>query len=1439
MRDYTYPWKRFWFPVGAQVHLDSDGFLLDPDSGLGFYLNRNLTTLDRLTTQRCLILLGEGGMGKSWEMDESVGQASADMTGPHPPIYLQLERYSELQLDKKLFENAAIRNWEGGSGNLHLYLDSFDECRLNVRRAVERFLEWLRPDTAGRLSLRIACRPAEWPDTLDRHLRELYGTGFSTHLLAPLRRRDVLQAAETRGIPGERFLEQIQERGLAALAIKPGTLEFLLDLFGPSEGFPPDMDQWELYYRGCLRLCEEPSRSRKDAGYLGSLEPSERLEIAARIAAITLFSDRPAVRTDASVALPLQPGQVSAVELADTPSRVRRGEKEITAAAVCETTKFPLFSGWGEGLALWAQWPHAEFLAAYYVWRQNVPADKLRALLLHPAQEASGATIPQLRGTAAWLSVKYPELFEHLLQFEPEALLASDAVIASPERRSRLALRLLDLCEQGNVPAYLVHHPSCLGDLNHPGLADQLRPYLADRTRPRLAREVAIELARACGKVELAQTLADVALDDAEELNIRATAASAVVDIGDLPARKRLLPLLTDSPDDPEGRLKMNALRTVWPDVISLDALLPSLEYPDGSYPERVGEFLVSVFARSVRPEDLPRVLLWLRTVHRESGYGHYLILLGDRLLESAAERFPAADVLDAAARLAARRIGHGRGLPGRRARLDRDEESIPDVPRRLLVERIVEIADEEDLDIGSLTITNPPVLGKADLGWMLERLERSELAEVRKRWALLVKLRYDPQHQNQLSRVAEQFPEVKEILEPLLSETPAPAAAAPEPASTDQPPAQESPAVGVRVASLLDRCEQGEFGVWIDITRELAGGYQTAAYLKVDLTQSPSWNDLEGSLQQRALGAAAQYLQRQDPDQLVWSPSGVPAGAIAAVKALRLLLDAEPPRAEIDQSEIWTRWTPTLVTFPSVVLGDDHAEIQALRREAYQRVPQVWIDAFWSRLVEEDGVGWRVSVDVPDHFWDDLLSAELRRRLEEEVLGPHNSGLLLRKLVEHGDAPAQRYGEDLVARWAAGGDAERDRAVASAAGLLLAAEGGSWSVLRPLFSSDPEFGRAVVRKVLDYAGFAREALFGQLGPEGQAELYLWLRSEFRDSASTDSGNHAQPGPESEAERMLEARVGDCERALLKRLGDTPLWAAVSALEKIRQSYPEEWEVLQALGKSQEAARRGTWERLAPRQLLDYIQDERKRIVRTGEELLEVLIASLERLERRLAREETPAVIELWNEVSLTPRFVRGVLGRLVAEAREGSVLKQPCEAALAALPENPGRERLLYVSYTPKDENRLSDYVKRHLQSELVDQGIVVNREAEVERGAETDIKVDLVPMDQDAPATERLTAVVEVKGSWNRELYTALDSQLVDRYLVRTGTRFGVYLVGWFNCDAWDPSDYRKADAPRESMEAAEQRLDAQAQAASQDARLVRVFVMDCGYRTSQPRS
>jgi predicted NACHT family NTPase len=252
----------------------------------------------------CLGLLGEPGIGKTHTMQaqrSGINQKAAEEGGR--TLWLDLGSYlSEDRLIRDLFAGEAFIAWTQGGYRLHIFLDSLDECLLRIDTVAallgSEFEKY--SDAVQCLSLRIACRTAPWPTTLEETLRSLWGKDFvEVYELAPLRRRDVVEAAQAKGVDADAFLREVDHKAVAPLAMKPVTLGFLLNIYQKNGGFPST--QTELYRQGCRVLCEETNASRRDARLTGTLTAEQRMAVAARVAAVTVFANRYAVWTSPDV----------------------------------------------------------------------------------------------------------------------------------------------------------------------------------------------------------------------------------------------------------------------------------------------------------------------------------------------------------------------------------------------------------------------------------------------------------------------------------------------------------------------------------------------------------------------------------------------------------------------------------------------------------------------------------------------------------------------------------------------------------------------------------------------------------------------------------------------------------------------------------------------------------------------------------------------------------------------------------------------------------------------------------------------------------------------------------------------------------------------------------------------------------------------------------
>lgn len=223
--------------------------------------------------------------------------------------------------------------------------------------------------------------------------------------------------------------------------------------------------------------------------------------------------------------------------------------------------------------------------------------------------------------------------------------------------------------------------------------------------------------------------------------------------------------------------------------------------------------------------------------------------------------------------------------------------------------------------------------------------------------------------------------------------------------------------------------------------------------------------------------------------------------------------------------------------------------------------------------------------------------------------------------------------------------------------------------------------------------------------------------------------------------------------------------------------------------EAEQAALRSAWTPLPePRAVLDVVADAERRVLRTEDQLLDLIVESLGRLQRHLTIDG--AVADLWSEW------------------KEGH------------------EER-----YRPKPEVSVSDYVKRFLDRDLVEYTVVNNREVEIRPRNEIDILVEYADRTGRA-RPRRLAVVIEVKGSWHDDLLTAMETQLAGRYLADYQTDRGLYLVGWFKCARWDPTRPEGDKPVGHTVVSLHEELRNQASRLSGERRRIEAVVLDAAW-------
>jgi hypothetical protein len=211
----VYDWERFWVGPAGMPDLSDGGFLADPaNTPLQAHPGRPLG-LAELRKYRALGLLGEPGIGKSTVLEIEAARTSRQSDGNVASLHVDLRAYSsEGLLYQRVFGSEEFIGWTRGGSQLVLFLDSLDEALLRIDSIANLLTSELPRYPASRLWVRIACRTAVWPSgTLEPALRQIWGEdNVGVFELAPLRRLDVIAAAEVEGVEPRAFIEQLYSR---------------------------------------------------------------------------------------------------------------------------------------------------------------------------------------------------------------------------------------------------------------------------------------------------------------------------------------------------------------------------------------------------------------------------------------------------------------------------------------------------------------------------------------------------------------------------------------------------------------------------------------------------------------------------------------------------------------------------------------------------------------------------------------------------------------------------------------------------------------------------------------------------------------------------------------------------------------------------------------------------------------------------------------------------------------------------------------------------------------------------------------------------------------------------------------------------------------------------------------------------------------------------
>jgi hypothetical protein len=1109
--DLDHNWPRYVLPAGATLSL-TDGFLPDPEGRYERYSNPGLVTLTEFFNRRCCVLLGDAGIGKSDTLRKEYERVQAIAPQPATVIFRSLRDFGSDVTAEQFLASLEIAAWiADDDAELFLFLDSLDEALLKVDTWSTLLSRTLVKWPLQRLWLRITCRPAFWPASLEFALGRGFGDNLSRANLAPLRQRDVEIAAEEHAIQADRLLTEIRRANATTFAARPLTLKMIFGIFTEHNRLPDT--HAAMYQQGCRYLASEHNADVLEGHRLTSVPLDRRMAIVERIAAMSVFCDRRFLQHPNAADSPLPEGTLKASEICSN---------DVTPAELREVLASALFSFQSPDVLVWTNWSYAEFLAASWCVSQQLTTASIRNLISVAGDQ--GAGIPQqLSSTAIWMGELRHELQRYLVELNPSLLLFIDEGAVNTAILPRLVKHTIkrkttwELARQVSSYAHRFQYP---------GIAKQLTKYLR---RPRKDWEcaTALHIAIACELSELSGELVILAENNKASLDLRQLATSAIAHMGTDEARKAIRHFATHPvADDVRDNLKGAALSANWPGNFTFNELTPLLTRPrsanhSGSY-EAFLVKLANGMGTALPTED---VLILMRWAEQDWPAGHqnaFFDPIVDRIMVSAWEGIENAAIRQAfVASLLNRLRNHLTGFPWRIGLDSRNkwpERFAQNVERRSLLLRETILAVEySPYLIRSACSALFAVPADAEL--LLEMAREGDDALRQKIGVIFFAL--GREDEEVLTAV------YRGILEGVL-EAGLAAGLSIELGSETARELQENHGRAERrglarqnkieekqrtLNELLVRSEGGEPNAWFYIWDLILAAdwpdvHSWGGASRLD--QLTCWVYFDDPTRDRLYLAAQRCLLNGTRPPLDFlGQTGWPSWASAEFAALLNTVERSQANLLGVDDNVWQRWS-TLVLWYAFTGTDERA--RGFRAFLAQRIPpflaaaqQVLnlyipesrcysiVDGLrfdWTTEIARFMLEQTRRIDLTNSCWDTLVALGLTeaRQLFEEYLW-------------------EEFGR-LCTRSGEGRDA---RLVTIVALLLRHAKLGTWTALRDLIFAEPSIGREAIGRAGDIS--QENNWLGRLGDGEIAELYIWMNRQFEENIGQIQGAVAFDGP--------------------------------------------------------------------------------------------------------------------------------------------------------------------------------------------------------------------------------------------------------------------------------------------------------------------------------------
>ena len=580
---------------------------------------------DRLLESQYVVILGEPGSGKTYEMKGQVRQLQENKQYAFCVHLEDLESMS-LNASIKQEEKESFLTWENSKAVAYFFLDALDEAKLQstlypFEKALENFIKGTGLSARHRANVVISCRVSEWNHRSDLNTLctkfDILADACSlknTHekdkvpllrivTLASLTSKQIELLAKHYGVTDtEAFLAAIAKNYLWELVGRPLDVKYFSAYWCEHKEFNTLKQLLKFYTQETLK---EPNSSRTDL-----LSEEKARQGAEYLAAAALFCKR------LSFALPGADIQTQANSI--TPENVL--PKDWTRQKIYAVFNRPLFDGEIYGRVRFHHRESIEYLAASWlqnlVTQHNLTYPDLVFLLF---AEKHGQTVvaPSRAPLVAWFAVMGDEranqrVRKKLLQSQPEILFQyGDPQSLSTDDKKKLFAALVEKYKGRKQTWVDANNRGLLSRLASPEMADKICGYILDNTLSNDIRELFLNIVRYGRLVESVDTILGIFDNQTESEHVKLYAAIVIRDVGTLKHKQRLAEITTTYSNF-SSLLCAAFCGALYPDAINGDELIALLEKSDEVNIEKtidLPNYLEELFKQPLPDDHLEQLL--------------------------------------------------------------------------------------------------------------------------------------------------------------------------------------------------------------------------------------------------------------------------------------------------------------------------------------------------------------------------------------------------------------------------------------------------------------------------------------------------------------------------------------------------------------------------------------------------------------------------------------------------------------------------------------------------------------------------------------------------------------------------------------------------------------------------------------------------------------